>query len=48
MNDAQENLSTYLDEVDINLFYQIQSRFNEFLNIILDLNQMQTLIDFCL
>lgn len=48
MNETHERISEYLEEVDINLFYQIQTRFNEFLEIILDLNEMQNLIDDCL
>ncbi|KAL4462624.1 hypothetical protein ABPG74_000454 [Tetrahymena malaccensis] len=45
MNETQDQISEYLEEVDINLFYQIQTRFNQFLSIILDLNEMQSLID---
>ncbi len=45
MNDIQQDYSLYLDEVEINLFYQINTRFNQFLTVILNLNSMQKSID---
>lgn len=45
MNEIQEVLTAYLDDVEINLFYQIYNRFNEFLTVILNLNQMRRAID---
>lgn len=45
MNEIQETLTAYLDDVEINLFYQIYNRFNEFLTVILNLNQMRHAID---
>ncbi|EGR27391.1 hypothetical protein IMG5_196610 [Ichthyophthirius multifiliis] len=46
--DFQDNLTMHLDEVEINLFYQINNKFNEFLAVILNLNSMQELIANCL
>jgi len=38
MNGSQNELAEFLDEVEINLFYQIYNRFNEFLTVLLNLN----------
>jgi len=44
----QEDLGEYLDHVELNLYYQITSRFQEFLDVILKLNQMEAQIQNCL
>lgn len=44
----QENLGEFLDHVELNLYYQITNRFQEFLDVILKLNQMDIQIHNCL
>jgi vacuolar protein sorting-associated protein 54 len=48
MGQIQEDLSEHLDLVEMNLFYQITSRFQEFLDVILKLNEMEKQIENCL
>ena len=38
-------ISEYLDEVEVNLYYQITNRFEEFMKVIINLNEMTKEID---
>lgn len=38
-------MAEYLDEIELNLYYQITTRFQSFLDMILNLNKMEGQID---
>ncbi|CAD8142649.1 unnamed protein product [Paramecium octaurelia] len=45
INQYLEEIKDHLDDVEITLFFQINSRFDKFLSVILNLNEMNQIID---
>lgn len=48
-NDIRKfKLTEYLDHVELNLFYQITNKFHEFMDVIINLNEMEKEVENCL